>query len=145
MWPKHCQGLTFILILGLTLDRFLKIWSQFYFTKNFWGFSFKFSLNQTAAWSWPISNNLLIATTIIIVIGLLLYLFNLIKTKQNLLALAISLILIGATSNLFDRLVYDGVIDYISLGNTLNFNLADLNITSGCLLWLKHSLFTKSS
>lgn len=40
----------------------------------------------------------------------------------------------GAISNILDRLIYGGSIDYIAIGNFPVFNLADIFITMGCLV-----------
>ncbi len=40
----------------------------------------------------------------------------------------------GAISNIVDRLIYGGSIDYIAIGNFPVFNLADIFITTGCFV-----------
>ena len=52
-------------------------------------------------------------------------------------------VLIAASvfSNIADRLLYDGVIDYIKLGNAIVFNLADVFILSGIVLLFSNKIF----
>lgn len=58
------------------------------------------------------------------------------------LALGLVALGVGAASNGFDRLVYGGVIDYLTFFwlNGLTINLADVVITLGCggILWQTH-------
>ena len=49
--------------------------------------------------------------------------------------ISIGLILAGGASNLIDRLLHGGVIDYLFIG-TFAFNLSDVLIWAGCLLAL---------
>lgn len=55
--------------------------------------------------------------------------------KEN---LALVIMFCGAFSNMFDRLIYGGVIDYfkINLSGTLHFNLADCYLIFGIFLYL---------
>lgn len=41
------------------------------------------------------------------------------------------LLLAGAASNTFDRILYDGVLDVVAIGPTAHFNVADLSIIAG--------------
>ncbi len=43
----------------------------------------------------------------------------------------LSLVLVGAFSNLLDRIRFDGVVDFLSLANRSVFNLSDLYIVTG--------------
>lgn len=53
---------------------------------------------------------------------------------------ALSFILAGGSSNLIDRIVYRGVVDYIDISSMLNefpvFNLADMYVIIGLLLFI---------
>ncbi len=83
-------------------------------------------LNTNFAWSWPLSNFFsgLLMTGLIII----LFVFYL---KAN----AVILILGGAFSNLIDRLIRGGVVDYLWLPGAAVINLADIMILAG-LVWL---------
>jgi len=56
----------------------------------------------------------------------------------------LKLILAGGLSNLLDRIIYKGVIDYFHLPLIPNFNLADLVITLGFILLLKNIILKKN-
>lgn len=83
-----------------------------------------------------------IPVIIAVSIGVLLVLFFTIKSleKQGPLGntIALSLICGGALGNLFDRIMYGHVFDWILLFNTSIVNIADITITLGAL-WI---LFT---
>ena len=70
------------------------------------------------------------------VIGLLLFFiyFKHQKMPSKITRLGFILITSGGISNLFDRILFRGVIDYISLSIFPMFNLADIFIVSGSLL-----------
>ena len=61
----------------------------------------------------------------------ILFFFTL-KVKNN---LAIIFILAGATGNFIDRIRYNCVIDFIQIGSFPVFNLADIMITVGVLIF----------
>lgn len=59
------------------------------------------------------------------------------KQKWN-LVVAMSCIFLGALSNVLDRITYGFVIDFVFLGRWFPiFNLADLMIAAGLVLWLR--------
>lgn len=68
-----------------------------------------------------------------IVVVAILFLFLLVRKNES--GLGWSMMLFGALSNLFNRLIYGSVWDYLSVG-PLFFNLADMMIVSGMMLLL---------
>lgn len=59
---------------------------------------------------------------------------------------AASCILVGAVSNLLDRMWYGVVIDWISFGRWFPiFNIADVSIFLGVILWVRDLTKTKST
>lgn len=50
------------------------------------------------------------------------------------------LLLAGAAGNMIDRLRWGYIIDFISIGNVLIFNLADIFITAGAIILLEKSI-----
>lgn len=54
--------------------------------------------------------------------------------------IASSAILVGAVSNLLDRFIYGGVIDFVAIGWWPVFNIADILITFGVLVAMTHIL-----
>ena len=72
----------------------------------------------------------------IAIVGIML--IRAMKKNQTIVALAMSFIIIGALSNLVDRLWYGYVIDFISFGRWFTiFNLADVTIAVGLVFWLR--------
>lgn len=58
------------------------------------------------------------------------------KPKNNFTRTAILLILSGGTSNLIDRLIHSGVIDYIQLWIFPVFNIGDIAILLGIVIFI---------
>jgi lipoprotein signal peptidase len=86
----------------------------------------------------------------IIFISVMLLLLILIVTKINKRftsgLLPCILILIGAVSNMIDRLIRSGVIDYFKInlfGFNINFNLSDIYILLGAIIYAA-SIFKKN-
>ncbi|MDP8215807.1 MAG: signal peptidase II [Candidatus Kaelpia imicola] len=78
--------------------------------------------------------------TFILISFLVYFLFGL-NTKT--LYLSFALIIAGAASNLIDRLIYGGVVDYLNFTFFPTFNLADSYITVAICLMLKDAIFRK--
>ena len=102
------------------------------------------SHNTGAAWS--ILNQhtwLLILISVIFIILLILANIYFFKNKNYLYATAMGLILSGAICNLFDRIAFGYVRDFISLEfiNFPIFNIADIAITIGVILLCAFFLF----
>lgn len=72
---------------------------------------------------------------ILLILGFIT-LFYLIKKDLKEKNLGLILILVGAISNLLDRFFYKGVVDYINILNLTNFNLADIYIFLGVIIYL---------
>lgn len=99
--------------------------------------SFTFTPNYYIAFSLPLSGLFLNILLIIITIGLIIWLFKTIRQSENiLLSFGLLVILLGAISNLIDRLTYGYVIDYLYLKYFTVFNLADAGISGGAILAL---------
>lgn len=88
---------------------------------------------------WPINQTLSIISSLIILTGLALFLFNK-KPKDGFLTTALILIIAGGLGNLYDRICLGYVIDYIGLFflPISTFNLADMMISIGCLMVVGH-------
>ena len=126
----------FTIIFFIICDRFLK----FLAVNSFFDepvriagdfFKLNFAGNYNIAFSLPLSGwwlNILIILIIIALIYNLLYLF--LKQKYN-QAVLLFIIIIGAISNLFDRIKFGYVIDYLDLIYFTVFNLADVMIVVG--------------
>ena len=83
---------------------------------------------------------LLIIFPIVVLVGVSIYTYT-DKKLDNLSLVGFSLIIGGGVANIFDRIVYGSVTDflYINLGGFLKtgiFNIADLSVTTGMILIL---------
>jgi signal peptidase II len=123
-------------IFGLfIIDRLTKL----YFLKNSslpggWGEFFSLYLNQYIAFSIPLAIIVIYVLVSVILLGLIFVWWKNFK-KQHVLYWPISLVIIGAVSNLLDRINYGAVIDFINLPFFSVFNLSDVYITSG-VIWI---------
>lgn len=70
------------------------------------------------------------------VFGALLYaLYSSLQQQRNIEYSCILIVLVGAVSNLVDRIMYGGVIDFVSLSIGNIFNIADVYIVGGIIGW----------
>ena len=111
------------------------------------GLSLSLSINHGVAFGFMRalgSNSQLPLLLLSSLITLLFGYFALQKQRPLLSASAASLIVGGALGNLHDRLVYKGVLDFIDAHaydyHWYTFNIADVAITCGALLWLASEL-----
>lgn len=72
---------------------------------------------------------------VFLVLGILVLFFLFLKSGHK-YYLPLTVIVAGAISNIIDRFLYPGVLDYINLGFWSNFNLADLYILAGAIWYL---------
>jgi signal peptidase II len=128
--------MSYIIFLIFFLDRVLKILSEHLSGKIFLlpGVSFGSHINRGIVFGlnfslWPV-----IILSIIflgVIIGLFLRAF---KRGEKRAIFGLSLLFCGALSNLIDRIVYGGTIDYISFFNYSFVNLADGMILGGIII-----------
>ncbi|HNW55640.1 MAG TPA: signal peptidase II [bacterium] len=131
-------------VLLLASDRLLKIIAINYWSKNSQslipGWSLTYSLNHNIAFSLPWSGLSLTICLALVTLGLTFAAIWQIK-KQPTRIWGWSFLLIGSYSNLYDRLSYGGVVDYLANWLTV-LNLADIYIIVGLsaiLLFSNHS------
>lgn len=100
--------------------------------------NFRFVPNPYIAFSLPLSGNILNILLICLISALIFYDIYLILSKkgQKSLILPLTYILIGAISNVLDRISVGAVIDYFDLKYFTIFNLADVLITVGVVIIL---------
>lgn len=123
---KYYLGLIFLLIL----DRFLKI----YFLKTLpvSGSVFALYLNKNIAFSLPVPAIILYPILAIVLFVLLwIWLKSWVGDKKNIWPY--SLIILGALSNIWDRLRYGGVVDYLNVPFFTVLNISDVYIFLGVL------------
>lgn len=97
-------------------------------------FSFDFARNYNIAFSLPLSGLWLSIFILIVVLGLIVFLLFLHKQNQTFQAFLIFNIILGSSSNLFDRFKYGYVVDYFDLKYFTVFNLADVMIVISILI-----------
>lgn len=129
-------------------DRYFKSVAIFYADSsiNLLGdiFKFNFARNYNIAFSLPLYGIGLNILILIIVASLLVYCLKLFYDKKNLEAILVGCIILGASSNLFDRFKYGYVIDYLDLKYFTVFNLADVMIVCPVILLILVNYFKKS-
>lgn len=135
-----------VAIFLIILDRYLKVLARLFWSDQAqeltkW-FHLNYSLNNALAFSLPANKYfILIITILLLLILTALYLKKL--RDRNPEALWWFIIILGATSNLIDRLFYGGVIDYLNVVWFTTFNLADCLITVGVGVLLLQEFFPK--
>lgn len=143
---------TLIVVLGFTLDRLTKaivvnnlslnVFRQVEIIPNF--LYFAYVRNTGGAWS-ILSNAtwLLAIISVVAVVGITYYLFT---KKPNIhYFIAMSFIVSGGAGNLFDRIFYGSVIDFIETYpfgyNFPIFNVADIFVVCGSFYLIFYMLF----
>lgn len=104
----------------------------FHFVKNF-GIAFSINLYSP----------LLIAITVFAIILLCIVLEYSLRKNNVFYITGASLILLGAVSNLYDRIIYGYVVDYIDVLFFSVFNVADAMITMGIIIIFLSEIFNK--
>ncbi|MFA6994830.1 MAG: signal peptidase II [Patescibacteria group bacterium] len=109
--------------------------------------SFQFTANSYMAFSLPLGGLLLNTLIIVVIVLLLIYIIYLIfyKDDRKLEIILLSIIFTGALSNIFDRLIYGYVIDYLELKYFTVFNLADVMISGGAIILILKNLKNKET
>lgn len=135
---KKIIAIYMAIIFFIGLDRFLKVLAL---ANQGWQFNlvgeilkFNYQANYYIAFSLPLAGRTLVVLLILIILTLIwLSMFYWLKSKYDRSAL-LFLIILGAGSNLLDRLKYGYVIDYLDLKYFTVFNLADGMIVTGVIL-----------
>ena len=125
-----------ISVITIIIDQLIKLFIKTNITKDIVIIPkiFKITnvINTGAAFSILRNNNTLLILITIIILVLLNYYIKKTNIENDYFELGI--ILGGIVGNLFDRLLYNGVIDYIEISNFPVFNLADSLIVLGIIL-----------
>ncbi len=129
-----------------TQDPFIADWS---IGSGTFGLSLSLSLNTGVAFGFLRalgSHSQIPLLLLSSLIALLFAHFALQQQRATLSALAASLIVGGALGNLYDRIAYQGVLDFLDAYayayHWYKFNIADVAITCGAILWLVSELLT---
>jgi len=97
-------------------------------------FRFQLTYNPGVAFGMPLNYYFIIFVYVVIILILIWYLVGLYKTAKYLAIFASTIVLLGAISNLLDRIRLGQVVDYLYLKNFSIFNLADTMITVGVVI-----------
>jgi len=128
---------------------FVDLFSKYYFTdKNYFSnllISIKYSENFGSVFG--IFSNFFTYNLIIIILSIVVICFLLYKYKyffeNNYLILSFIFIISGILGNLYDRIIFGFVRDFISLEYLFIFNLADFYLTLGFLFYLIYEVKNK--
>lgn len=141
---KKYFSLNLIILILFILDRLLKFWflQNPDFTRDFIVgiLSFRLETNLGIAFGFIFNQMFLLALVIVIIFFLLDILLKVYLRRDLLVIFSLTLIIVGAISNLLDRLRYGFVIDYIDVSFFTVFNLADIMITGGIIILASHIL-----
>lgn len=97
---------------------------------------FQLHLNERMALSLPLFPLLYYALTLLVCGALVVQLVRSIHRSRMVEYSLIIFIIVGAISNLYDRLIYGGVIDFITIKLGSVFNIADIAIVSAIGVWI---------
>jgi signal peptidase II len=124
--------INFFSFLLFFIDRFLKyffLYSNFSFNSQW--LNLKIFKNSGIAFGFHLNSFLMYFLISLILLGLFFFLKKSYIKKNAIIILALTLIILGAFSNLIDRFFYDNVIDFIDFLFFPIFNLSDLMIIGG--------------
>lgn len=133
-----------ILILGIILDRATKLWAlnlkeenAINIIPNF--LSFDYLENRGAAFGIMQNKQWFLIGTTLCIMGLLVFIFLRYRKESNFLKYSLILIISGAIGNLYDRIAYNYVIDFISVHYKdkyyfPTFNVADIMVVIGTFI-----------
>ena len=135
---KKMIAINIAVIFFIGLDRLLKVFAfnnqaiEFNLLGEILKFSYK--NNYNIAFSLPLAGNFLVVLIFLIILILISLGLYYAKKFQTGKATALFLVILGAGSNLYDRLQYGFVIDYLDLKYFMVFNLADAMIVVGVII-----------
>jgi len=108
-------------------------------------FTFRFTANPYMSFSLALPHWLLYSLIFLVIALLIYYIFYLILNKkgQKWEIPLLTIILVGAISNILDRCLYGYVVDYFELRFFTVFNLADVMISGGAMIIIILNFATK--
>jgi signal peptidase II len=134
-----------IIFLGLLLDRLTKVWALgslrgnngIILIKDFFGL--EYLENRGAAFGIMQNKLIMLAIATLLVISGMIYYIIVYKPKSKFLRMSFAMIISGALGNLYDRLFYKYVVDFILIHYKEvyyfpTFNVADMLVVVGTLI-----------
>jgi signal peptidase II len=149
-----------VLILSIVFDQLTKVWCDNLYNEkggattvieNF--FYLTFTVNTGAAFSFLADKSwaqtfFKVITAISLLLFVVFYVYA-VKKKHGFLKYALAIIIAGTIGNFIDRIMMDGVRDFLSFvfwGNPFAiFNIADACLTVGVIMLIIHFLFLDES
>lgn len=135
---KNKRHIAFLIlaVCFVIIDRFLKTFAlttgiEKIFIKNWLEFSLV--KNNNAAFSLSFGFEMIWLAIFVTLLALAWLAYSL-KQKDYFKSTILAVLIMGAVSNIFDRLAYGAVIDYFSLANLNIFNLADCLIVVSAII-----------
>lgn len=130
-------GYFLIVLVVFVLDRISKFLVNYgyhngdriFFRQGF--FSLRYVKNTGGAFGFFPRKGYIFLTITLIAVATIVYLLFFSSVRHNMTNLGLALLLGGSLGNLVDRVLLGGVIDFIQVGNTPIFNLADVAIVCG--------------
>lgn len=141
--PRTHGGALCLVLGAFILDRGLKLLASHTTTSPSGGVWFiSYSLNVAGPFSLPLPFALLLILGIAVLAAVSVVVWLAWQQSQAERLLGAGLLMVGGVSNIFDRLVFGGVIDLfqLTLWGTLSFNLADVYLTAGVAVLALHGL-----
>ncbi len=127
----------FLLVLAgvAAVDRWLKLLALHGQTHDLGFASFILVKNDALVFSWPAPNSVAIGLMCVAILLVAIFAWRTMQSHRTMSMIGCLLILLGALSNLFDRIAYGFVIDWAYLGHWWPvFNIADMMITVGVVV-----------
>jgi len=134
---KNLHHYYFIPLLILALDRSFKIIASRGITAHNPLFDFVFLKNTGVSWGLLQGNNIALLFLSIAIVGAIIFFYDHLSQQK----FATHLIIVGAISNIIDRISFGHIIDYIDFGFFPVFNIADACISLGGLALIIYFIF----
>lgn len=136
-------AINFSILFLFCADRLLKYFVLYklpgkgvYFISAPWSVGLRLVQNKFIAFSIPMPVEITIVFSLIILAFFFFFLFKTYQKRKTVLIIILTLIITGALSNLIDRILYGYVIDYINIFSLSFFNIADIMIVGGVILFI---------
>ena len=138
------------MLLLVVVDRLWKRWALDAFAQtpteptflSFGGFELTLYRNTHLLFEKVEPSLAMLLLVIGIIIGLIVLLVRAVRRAETWLIYGLLLVVVGAVSNLYDRLQYGFVIDFLTIPGSIVINLADVAITAGVVFILLDGIRT---